>query len=872
MQVAENQRSDVKNDENGESKSSQVLSPQLKGGSVSKEDVWIRSACEICRNHCGILVHRVDGQIIKIEGDPDNPKNYGKICAKGNSGFLYRLAPFRVTKPLRRTNPKKGIDEDPMWEEITWDEALNTIAEKLKIIRNKDPRLLYFATFDMWARGEVMEPWCLAFGTEAKPFSAGFYCGNNVHNIHLATEGAFEADPDAVYTKYLLLFGSQYGAVVNQETMGAAAEIADKRPGGIKVVSIDPVGSYAAAKAEEWVPVLPGTDAALALCFINLLVNEYKIYDAKFLKERTNAPYLIGPDELYVRDPSSGKPLIWDSAERKPTTFDQPVSDYTLEGTFTVNGVECKPAFQLLKDHVRKYTPDMVSKITTVPADTIRRIAREFGEAANIGGTIKIGGKEIAYRPASIAYYRGLSAHKHSMLSGLAVETLQVLIGGIDVPGGLLGARVSDVKTGEDGLQVMVPSQIGGHYWAYYPPRKVVPSESVDLLEMFPVAVYSRPFFVKAVLEPDVMKSPYVPEMLIQIRSNFAKTSVFVIEEYLRKLQFMVSISQELDESAEFSDIVLPDTNYLERLSIGASGWNYAGSKPWFFNGQKPVVPTPFETPWGPLKNPGEILLELAKRVGFLDEVNDATNRLWNLKDPYKLEPSKEYTFPEMVDRRLKSRLGAEYGIDWFIKDGLLVREKTVEKMYRGAFPGPRLHIYFEFMKKAGEEVDRVARQLGIPWQVDDYQTLPDWKPCAVQTKRNEKFDMVLVNFKVPTQAFTFTSSNALLVQLAKKRRTDDVWINTETAKRKNIQDGDLVDIETAYGKKVSANARVTELVHPEVLACQGDGGRFAKKVGKGRKQGINFNALVSMDPDNLDYVSSAIDCHVPVSITKAAT
>ncbi|MCL5068008.1 MAG: hypothetical protein M1368_06615, partial [Thaumarchaeota archaeon] len=181
---------------------------------------------------------------------------------------------------------------------------------------------------------------------------------------------------------------------------------------------------------------------------------------------------------------------------------------------------------------MRKYTPEKVSEITTIPAATIKRVAKEFGEAANIGGTINIKGKDLPYRPASIAYYRGLSAHKHSMLSGLAVETLQVLIGGIDVPGGLLGSRVSDVKASEEGLLTMVPSQIGGHYWAYYPPRKVVPPESVDMLELFPVAVYSRPFFVKAVLEPDVFKTPYIPEMIIQIRSNFVKTAVLQVEEY----------------------------------------------------------------------------------------------------------------------------------------------------------------------------------------------------------------------------------------------------------------------------------------------------------------------------------------------------
>ena len=835
------------------------------------DDVWIRTACEICRNHCGILVHRVNGEVVKIEGDPDNPKNYGKTCAKGNSGLLYRLAPFRVTTPLKRTNPKKGPGEDPMWVPISWDEALSTIAEKIIDIRKRDPRLLYVTTFDMWSRHEVMEPWCMAYGTEAKPFSAGFYCGNNVHNVHLATEGAFEADPDAEYIKYLLLFGSQYGSVINQETMRAASEIASKRPGGIKVVAIDPVGSYAAAKAEEWLPIRPGTDAALALCFINLLLNEYKIYDAKFLKERTNAPYLVGPDELYVRDPKTSKPLVWDSAEGRAKRWDEPVGDYALEGTFEVNGVSCQPAFQILKDHVRKYDPAKVSEITTIPADTIRRVAREFGGAANIGGTINIKGRELPYRPASIAYYRGLSAHKHSMLSGLAVETLQVIIGGIDVPGGLLGSRVSEIKASDEGLLTMVPSQIGGHYWAYYPPRKVAPAQSVDLLELFPVAVYSRPFFVKAVLEPEKMKSPYIPEMVIQIRTNFVKTAVFDLEKFLEKLPFMVSISLELDETAELSDIVLPDVHYLERLSIGASGWNYGGSQPWFFHGQKPVVHPPFKTPWGELENPGEIFLAIAERAGFLGEVYDAANKMWNLKDPFKLDPSKKYTFREMVDHRIKSKLGGEYGLDWFLKDGLLVKEKPVEKMYRGAFPGPRIHIYFEFMKRAGQEVERVTKQLGIPWEVSDYQTLPDWKPCAAHTRRDKKFDLILVNFKVPQQAFTFSSSNAVLTQLAKRRRTDDVWLNAETARQKGIKDGDKAILETLYGKKVEVGVRVTELVHPEVIATQGDGGRFAKKVGRGRGAGVNFNAMVSIDDENIDYVTSAVDSHVPVAIYKAS-
>src|SRR5947209_4521239 len=97
---------------------------------------WVRSACIICLNRCGILAHVAeDGTVDKILGDPDNPHNHGKTCAKGDSGMEGMVDPNRITHPLRRTNPKKGIGVDPGWTQITWDEALDDIAGRMKEIR-----------------------------------------------------------------------------------------------------------------------------------------------------------------------------------------------------------------------------------------------------------------------------------------------------------------------------------------------------------------------------------------------------------------------------------------------------------------------------------------------------------------------------------------------------------------------------------------------------------------------------------------------------------------------------------------------------------------------------------------------------------------
>ena len=98
----------------------------------AQENVWIKSTCFMCWNTCGIRVNRIDGLIVKIEGDPECPQNWGKTCAKGNSGHMSLYDPQRVLFPMRRTNPEKGFGVDPKWERISWDEAQEIVTARLK--------------------------------------------------------------------------------------------------------------------------------------------------------------------------------------------------------------------------------------------------------------------------------------------------------------------------------------------------------------------------------------------------------------------------------------------------------------------------------------------------------------------------------------------------------------------------------------------------------------------------------------------------------------------------------------------------------------------------------------------------------------------
>jgi len=844
---------------------------------------WVRSTCIICLNRCGILAHvGEDGLVDKILGDPDNPHNLGKTCAKGDSGMEGLRTPDRFTQPLRRTNPEKGIGVDPGWEPISWDEALDEIAGRLKEIREDDPLRMMLSTFDAFQlRGAHLASWVNGFGAPGyQTWSAQIFCGNNVHGILYLNQNAFEQIPDATYTKYILLFGSQFGSVVHYDTMAAARELSGRRD-KLKVVAVDPVCSAAASRADEWVPIRPGTDAALILGMVDQLVNELGIYDEAFLKRFTNGPYLVGSDGRYVREEGTAKPLVWSTSEGRAAPFDAVAPEtVALRGTFEVDGVAVATAFDTLAAHVRRYTPEHVEEVTTVPADTVRRLAREFGEAAQVGASIEIDGVELPYRPATVAWYRGLSAHKHAMLTGLAVILLPTLVGALDVPGGsigepygILGKAPGRAMIWEESDEGMIKRSFigGGRVGGMYPPREVRPPDTPEMFELLPVGPYGAIFYLLTSEKEDVYKPPPFPKMLIQYHSNLVKTSgpPDVMERFMARIPFVVSIARRFEETTAFADIVLPDLHYLERLVPNTYAHYSGGDVPLAVFGAKPVVPAPFRGPVDgePYVDVMQVLLELAKRAGFASDFYAAMNRIGGLTGEYSLDVGGDYSYTAIVDRQLRCHLGDDHDLAWFLADGLWTSEKTVEEKYPRMFNTPRAHIYYEFMLKAGDDVRRVTDEMGIPWDTDDYASLPDFKPCP-SFARSAPHDMFITNLKMPNQALSHTHRNPLLSGLsARHNDLRSVWINPVTATERHIEDGEGVIIETFEGRRQTATARVTNLVHPEVLATQGCGGGWGS--GSNADE-VNFNGLLSVDEEHVDFLSGALDCCISGRVLKA--
>ena len=833
---------------------------------------WVTSVCYMCFNACGIKVQLQDGTVIAIDGHPDFPNSLGKLCAKGKAGVMGLYNPDRVTVPLKRTNPEKGIGIDPKWVEISWDEAMDTITEKLGKIREEDPRKLLTCNMDFPIIPQH-HAFAAAFGTVNVGWNgAGFFCGNGYHPLMYLTHGTFYQEPDVDYCNYLILMGSQVGFMTHTNSVRMASRMAEARERGMKVVVVDPICATAASKANEWIPIRPGTDAAFALGMLNVLLNELGIYDAEFLRKYTNAPYLVGPDGLYLRDKETNKPLVWDNNNQTLATYDQAQPEQlAVEGEFSVAGVKGVPGFEKLREHVRNYPLEKVSNITSIPAETIRRLAQEYGEAARIGAKIIIDGQELPHRPAAVDYSRGPIAHKHGMLIGMAIQLLNIVIGAVGVPGGQLGlnavAPTWKPKEGPDGFLVAPEQVMAG--LRPYPANEVRAPESMELREIIPLATYGRPLLLISALDPEKFKLPYQLEAMIHCRTNILMTqgNPEATAKVIRRIPFILSFAIELDEATEFADIVLPDTHYLERLDPFPNHpccWIEAGSDEWYWEFRQPVVDPP-----GQARSSIEVLMEVADRLGFLGDFNMMINHYLFLKEPYRLDPDKKYTWEEMAEVWIKSMFGPEYGLEWFKQHGVMKFKRKVEEKYPRPFLKPRIHLYFEYFQRAGQAVKELTTNMDIPWDTSDYQPLPDWKPCPAHEDGKGGNGLYAVNFKLPFHTFSYTAGNPWLSDLSDRHPyATKVLISSQAAEARGIKNGDIIRVESSAGK-VKGEAWVSQCVHPEVIGIGGVFGHWAKGMPVAKGKGTHFNALLPVDMTRIDPVSTALDACVRVEVFK---
>jgi anaerobic selenocysteine-containing dehydrogenase len=828
---------------------------------VAQSDYWAKSACKMCIHSCAIEAHVVDGVVVKIQGDPDNPSNRGKLCPKGQAGINRLYDPNRVKTPMKRTNPEKGVGVDPKWEPISWEEALSTVAEKLKAVREDDPRKLLVAINDfhrihIWG-------WGAAFGSPHYFSTVGQYCGAAYHPTNGILDGSFAAINDYNHCKYWIQIGGGDGFSSHLHVAASIKRMADSRVDrGMKVVVVEPRMSAGAAKADEWVPTRPGTDRAFVLGMVNVMLHELNVYDADFMRKHTNGIHLIRTDGHMLRNQDNNKALVWDAAAGIAKDYDAEMNleDIALEGTYTVNGEECRPAFQVIKDTIKDHTPERMSEITSIPAETIRRIAKEFSEAACIGSTITLDGKEYPYRPAAVNYYRGAIGHVDGGLDALAMKLVNLVVGNINVPGGHIGVGLNHlqliVEEGEDGMMKPQPHLLhpaGGF--------KKTP-DSYQMIEWYPIGIDPGHLCSANILEPERFGYDFQPEALIIEHSNpmWNLSQTPKVMEVFEKLKFIVAIDIVLNESTDWADIVLPDLSYLESdLLICIEPPMVTGHVY-----RRPVVEPLYDS-----RDATDILSDLAERIGFLPDWNGLLNFTCFLAPEYQLESDRVYSNLELTDRMAKSIYGADMGLEWFQENGHSTRFLRPDEMYMpAAKKGLRIPVYFNFVKEVGEDLDKKMKDAGRDWDTSSYLPVPVWRDSHPLHNVDPEFDLYAFAFKEAQSNFSESTTLPWIEEVISCQPIHlGVMVNSKTAREKNINTGDILKIESPFGE-VKGLARVTEEVHPECIAISNTVSRWSQHpVGK-KKINTHFNQLLPADVKWTDGMTGHLETSTRVKLS----
>lgn len=856
------------------------------------EGTWVPTTCNMCFNNCSIKAHVVDGTVVELTGNPDSPIGSGHICAKGAAGIMQLYDPARITKPLKRTNPKKGFDEDPGWEEISWDEAYDTIVQKFGEAAAKDPKLNMGASMVAGLIGSVWRSLTLGCAFGVSEGTSSDICGAGVHICEFLLTGDGNAMPDYDNVDYLIQFGTQAGTATRHGFNMTADKFARRRAeDGLRLVNFDPHMSAGAEKADLWVPIRPGSDAAAALAMAYVFIHELDLIDRDYLVERTNAPALVDPaTQRVLRAEGSNKSLYWDEAANAAKPYDE-CEKPALEGEYEVDGVKCHTAFSVLKEHIREMTPEWAEDITTVPAATLRQVAEEFGRAARIGETIEIEGKTYRRRGAAVDIFSGLSRHKHSILNVWACLQLNTLIGATNSVGGFIGFATkchgwadNNPTAGfdlgiweEDGFIECNSLMIGApnSFYKIIRERDYTPTTQ-GLLELQPLSEDGH-FVHMAMADPDLYHTTR-PRNLFWYACNPIKWWANVEEQVkvYQDMDFIVGVDIYLNDMSYFSDIMLPEACYLERYDV----------LPQFYMNHRMIgsLDTPWTLAmWQPVVEPKdgapgfmEIYAEIADRAGANEFFIPAVCGLYRVKEEYMFPTDQKLDVEQFIDAVYKSNIDEEHGLQWF-KDngGVYTYPRKVDEMYIWDAEAPgRIPFYWDFMLEAKEKVEAKVADLDIPWETDDYIPLPEWRPGVEFYADDPAYDIFPVYYTNASNTDTWTVQNAWLNEVNEEDGiTYLIEMNTATAAEKGLASGDTVRLTSTPGYTVEGRLVVTEGIHPEcVSSVVGTWDAKSKYLTIAQGKGVNLVTLIpGQDPKRMDHIVSAFDQLIRVKVEKVS-
>jgi anaerobic selenocysteine-containing dehydrogenase len=783
---------------------------------------WMPSTCQGCTAWCPVEFFVQSGRATKVRGNQLSKANNGYCCPRGHLMLQQLYDPDRVKVPMKRTNPQKGRGVDPKFVPITWDEALDIVADKMiELRKNNEPHKL------MYIRGRYSSTSTdLLYGALPKIYGTPNYFSHSAICAEAEkmgpglTEGFFGyRDYDLANTKCLVVWGTD-PLSSNRQVPNTINKFGDILERG-SVICVDPRLSASAAKAQEWLPLKPGTDGALVSAIAHVILTE-GLWNKEF-----------------VGDFKDGKNLF---------TAGQTVDEAAFAEKET-NGL-----IKWWNIELKDKTPAWGEKESLIPKDQIVRVARIMGKAA----------------PKTAVWMGpGAAMHPRGTYSAMGVHALNGLLGSIDVEGGVL--RSQRVPTAGFPKTEAFEDE---NAKKFSKEKKVDGRGAKDM----PAMMNARPGsgVVTNNVANTLLKNPDAIKVFISSWSNlnFSCTGAERWDKAMAKVPFFVHMVTNAAEMTQFADIVLPATFApAEKLSISVNMANLHAHA----SIQQPVI----KPLWQAKAEETEVMWLLAEKLKAKGFPN-LYDYYASFVDPEtKKKPTTVAEFTEIAAKISSAPLWMPKeplkgdklaGWDDFRKKGVWNTEKYSFKKNWGKFgtETKKFEFYSETLKKGLLEhakkynttVDDILSVSGYTAQ-GELAFVPHYEPPKRHGSVSE-YPFDFIDYKSRLNREGRSANTPWYHEFKKVDVGDESWddvvkINPVDATKMGIANGNTVRLTSQTGS-ITATAKLWEGVRPGTIAkCYGQGhwayGRVAAKEYGRTPRGGNNNELM---PDDYDRLSGS--------------
>jgi anaerobic selenocysteine-containing dehydrogenase len=798
---------------------------------------WLPTTCEGCTTWCAIEVFVQNGRAVKVRGNQRSKSNHGTTCPRGHMILQQVYDPDRIKTPLKRTNARKGRTEDPRFVPISWDEAVDTIAEKMMELRrnNESHKFVLLRGRYTYLNDLLYDRVPKIFGSPNN-ISHSSICAEAEKFGYYYTEGLWGYhDYDLEKTKYLLIWGAdplasnrmvpnairRFGTVLDQAT----------------VAVVDPRLSTSGAKAHEWLPLRPGEDGALATALAHVILRE-GLWNKEFVGD-----FADGKNRFVVGQ----------------TVEEASFQDKHTHGLVTWWNLE-------LKDR----TPEWAANITLLPKEQILRVARGFAQAA----------------PHSISWLGpGVGMQPRGAYAAMAVSALNGLAGSIDHEGGVIWD--SKVPTGSSPKFDAYQDDVA---------KAGVKHKKIDQrgTKEFPAMASGRAgsgVVTNRVADAMLAADPYDIKLIIAYWNNFnfSAQETRRWDQAMARLPFFVHIGTHASEMTQFADIVLPATHHATELFAYMK--SKAGRHAYLTLNQPVIKPL-----WDVRQEETEfvwLLAEKLKAKGF-DRLHAYLST--EFKDP---ETGKTPTSgKELTEIAVKIHTAPLWqgteplkgdtiaGWDDLKAKGMYNSEPYAFKKKWGSFTTvtKKFEFYSETLKKAlGEHADKHKITVDQALEAAHYTGrgeqafIPHYEPPAFSGNERE-YPLVFIDYKSRLNREGRSANCTWYQEFKAVDPGDQPWddvikINPVDAGRLGIAEGDRVRVSSPVGQ-IEVKAHLWEGVRPgTVTKCYGQGhsayGRVAARDFAARvPRGGNNNDILPAEYERLSG-SSARHGYARVKVVK---